>query len=63
MSQFFNSEPGSWSTRNDDALDRKSARMQRDYESAAMMTAALRSTPAHMKLNRIRLSKALCWGV
>ena len=28
------------------------ARMQRDYEVAAMMTAALRSTLAHMKLGR-----------
>jgi hypothetical protein len=49
---FFNDTPGSWWTRNDDALDRKSARMQRDYEVAAMMTAALRSTLAHMKLGR-----------
>ena len=37
-------------TRGEDALDRKSALMQRDYEVAAMMTAALRSTLAHMKL-------------
>ena len=28
--------------------------MQRDYEIAAMMTAALRSTLAHMKLHRPR---------
>jgi hypothetical protein len=56
---FFNDTPGSWwasddhpLNRNDDALDRKSARMQRDYEVAAMMTAALRSTLAHMKLGR-----------
>src|ERR1017187_11020091 len=44
--------PPSWSTRGDDALDRKSARMQRDYEIAAMMTASLRSALAHIKLNR-----------
>ena len=56
---FFNDTPDSWwagddhpLNRNDDALDRKSARMQRDYEVAAMMTAALRSTLAHMKLGR-----------
>ena len=41
------------SARGDDALDRKSARMQRDYEVAVMMTAALRSTLAHMKLHRL----------
>lgn len=48
LSEFYNATPGSWSTRGDDALDRKRARMQRDYEVAAMMTAALRSTLAHM---------------
>jgi hypothetical protein len=49
---FYDASPGSWETRSDDALDRKSARMQRDYEIAAMMTAALRSTLTHMKLHR-----------
>jgi hypothetical protein len=52
FAKFYDATPGSWSTRGDDALDRKSARMQRDYEIAAMMTAALRSTLAHMKLHR-----------
>jgi hypothetical protein len=49
---FYDASPGSWATRSNDALDRKSARMQRDYEIAAMMTASLRSTLAHMKLHR-----------
>jgi hypothetical protein len=35
---YFDATPGTWSTRGDDSLDRKSARMQRDYEIAAMMT-------------------------
>jgi len=35
----------------DDAPDRKRP-AQRDYEVAVMMTAALRSTLAHMKLGR-----------
>lgn len=52
VADFYDATPGSWSTRSDDALDRKSARMQRDYEIAAMMTASLRSTLAHMKLHR-----------
>jgi hypothetical protein len=52
MTAFFDATPGSWSTRGDDALDRKSARMQRDYEIASKMTAALRSTLAHMWLRR-----------
>ena len=52
FAEFYDATPGSWSTRGDDALDRKSARMQRDYEIAAMMTASLRSTLAHMKLGR-----------
>jgi hypothetical protein len=52
MATFYNATPGSWGTRSKDALDRKSARMQRDYEIAAMMTASLRSTLAHMKLHR-----------
>ena len=50
--EFYNATPGSWSTRGDAALDRKSARMQRDYEVAAMTTTALRSTPTHMELHR-----------
>jgi hypothetical protein len=33
---FYDATPGSWDTRGEDALDRKSARMQRDYEVAAM---------------------------
>jgi hypothetical protein len=49
---FFGAPPGSWSTRGDDAIDRKSARIQRDYEIAAMMTAALRASLAHMKQHR-----------
>lgn len=49
---FYDATPGTWDTRAQDALDRKSARMQRDYEIAAMMTASLRSTLAHMKLHR-----------
>src|ERR1035441_361499 len=52
VADFYDATPGSWSTRGDDALDRKSARMQRDYEIAAMMTASLRSTLAHVKLHR-----------
>jgi hypothetical protein len=48
----YDATPGSWSTRTADVLDRKTARMQRDYEIAAMMTASLRSTLAHMKLHR-----------
>jgi hypothetical protein len=52
VADFYNATPGSWDTRGEDALDRKSARMQRDYEIAAMMTAALRSTLAHLWLRR-----------
>ncbi len=52
VADFYDATPGSWSTRSDDALDRKSARMQRDYEIAAMMMASLRSTLAQMKLHR-----------
>ena len=52
LATFYDSTPGSWPTRGDDALDRKSARMQRDYEVAAMMTAALRSALAHIELHR-----------
>jgi hypothetical protein len=52
VATFYDATPGSWATRGDYALDRKSARMQRDYEIAAMMTASLRSTLAHMKLHR-----------
>ncbi len=49
---FYDATPGTWDTRGQDALDRKSARMQRDYEIAAMMTATLRSTLAHLRLHR-----------
>jgi hypothetical protein len=49
---FFDDAPGGWGTRWNDALDRKSSRMQRDYEIGAMMTAALRHTLANLKLHR-----------
>src|SRR5260370_37499904 len=49
---IFDTTLGPWSTRADIALDRKSARMRIDYEVAAQMTAALRSTLVHMRLRR-----------
>ena len=52
LTPFFDATPNVWSARGDDAAIRKSARMQRDYEIAAMMTASLRSTLAHMELHR-----------
>ena len=39
----YDATPGPWDTRGDDALDRKSARMQRDYEIAGIQR---KKTPA-----------------
>lgn len=59
----FDSAPDSWSKRSDDALDRKGARMYRDYETAALMTAALRSAIVHIKAGKAPVSApAYCPG-
>lgn len=51
-SPIFDTSLGTWDQRGDSALDRKAARMRRDYEIAAVMTAALRSAIIHLKLHR-----------
>jgi hypothetical protein len=51
-SPIFDTSLEPWAERGDSALDRKAARMRRDYEVAAVMTAALRSTIIHLKLHR-----------
>ncbi len=49
---FFDTTPGGWWDRGRVALDRKAARMRRDYEAAAQMSAALRATIVTLKLHR-----------
>lgn len=48
---IFDTSPGSWSDRGDPKylVDRKSGRIRRDYETAAIMVSALRSALAHLK--------------
>jgi hypothetical protein len=48
-SGMYETALGPWSERPDTILDRKSARMHRDFETAAIMVAALRSALAHLK--------------
>lgn len=45
----YETKLGPWAERPDTILDRKSARMHRDFETAAIMIAALRSALAHLK--------------
>jgi len=51
---IFDTSLGSWGDRGEPELmlDRKSARMRRDYETAAIMVSALRGTLAHLKLHQ-----------
>jgi len=46
---MYETKLGIWSERPDTILDRKSARMHRDFETGAIMIAALRSALAHLK--------------
>lgn len=50
-SRIFQTALSSWSDREDpnNLIDRKSGRMRRDYETAAIMVSALRSALAHLK--------------
>jgi len=52
--RLYDTSLGSWGDRAEPSLmlDRKSARMRRDYETAAIMVAALRSTLAHLKAHQ-----------
>ncbi len=56
-SEMYETKLGSWSERNETILDRKSARMHRDFETAAIMVAALRSALAHLKAGQTLASE------
>ena len=49
---YLDTDKGSWTDRSNSAFVRKSARMQQDYTSAALMISDLRYTLTMMKLNQ-----------
>ncbi len=49
---YLNTDRGPWLNRSNNAFVRKSARMQQDYTSAALMISALRYTLTRMKLDQ-----------